>query len=184
MNDIIHRALSSAHVPSRLEPTGLSRSDGSRPDGITMVPWKNGKLLVWDATCPDTFAPSCSASATSHAGAVAALAEEKKNSKYSYLQHSHSFVPVAIETSGAIGPLSMAFLKELGRLLQRVTGEGRSTAYLLQKLSVAVQRGNAASVLGTIGHSASIDEFFFECYFYTFFLFCFVFCNYLLLLCC
>ena len=34
----------------RLEPTGLDRSDGKHPDGITMVPWKNGNLLVWVAT--------------------------------------------------------------------------------------------------------------------------------------
>ena len=46
LNDILHRALTSARVPSRLEPSGLYRSDGKRPDGITVVPWKNGKLLV------------------------------------------------------------------------------------------------------------------------------------------
>lgn len=44
----------------------------------------------------------------------------------------------------------MAFLKDLGRRLTRVTGEQKSTAYLLQRLSVAVQRGNTASVLGTM----------------------------------
>ena len=51
------RALAVAHVPSRLEPSGLYRSDGKRPDGVSIVPWKCGQLLVWDATCPDTFAP-------------------------------------------------------------------------------------------------------------------------------
>ena len=85
MNNIIHRALSSAHVPSRLEPTGHSHSDASCPDGITVVPWKYGRLLAWDATCPDTFAPSYISSATSHAGA--ALSEEKKRSKYLLLNH-------------------------------------------------------------------------------------------------
>ena len=58
LNDIIKRGLSSAHVPSRLEPTGLNRSDGKRPDGVTLAPWHSGCLLVWDATCPDTLAPS------------------------------------------------------------------------------------------------------------------------------
>ncbi len=38
-----------------IEPSGLQRLDGKRPDGVTMVPWKYGKLL---ATCLDTFAPS------------------------------------------------------------------------------------------------------------------------------
>ena len=27
----------------------------SRTDGITVVPWSCGKLLVWDATWEDTF---------------------------------------------------------------------------------------------------------------------------------
>ena len=52
VNDIICRALSSARVPSRLEPPGLFRLDGKRPDGVSVVPWKNGKLLVWDAQTP------------------------------------------------------------------------------------------------------------------------------------
>ena len=50
LNGILHRPLSSANVPSWLEPTGFDRADGKHPDGITMVPWSNGRLLVWDAT--------------------------------------------------------------------------------------------------------------------------------------
>ena len=56
VNDILHRTLRSAQVPARLEPSGLTRSDGKRPDGVTLVPWRRGKPLVWDATCPDTLA--------------------------------------------------------------------------------------------------------------------------------
>ena len=66
---ILHTVLTSAKIPTCLEPSGLYRSDGKSPDGITMVPWKCGKLLVWDATCP-AFAPSYSSSATSEARAV------------------------------------------------------------------------------------------------------------------
>ena len=55
VNDIVHRAMSAAYLPSRLEPSGLSRSDGKRLDGVTLVPWRSGRLLMWDATCPDTF---------------------------------------------------------------------------------------------------------------------------------
>ncbi len=68
LNDIVKRALSSAKIPSRLEPTGLVRSDGRRPDGVTLAPWKSGRLLVWDATCPDTFTPSYRTDATQHQG--------------------------------------------------------------------------------------------------------------------
>ena len=102
INDIVHRALSSAQVPSRLEPSGLSRSDGKRPDGVTMVPWENGKPLVWDATCPDTLASSYQPQATSNTGAVASLSERRKSSKYCYLISTHHFKPVAIDSLGAV----------------------------------------------------------------------------------
>ena len=159
LNDIVHRALTAAHIPSRLEPSGIFRSDGKRPDGITLVPWKSGRLLVWDATCPDTFAPSYLPTAASGVGEVAAAAEERKKRKYSHLDQCHLFVPVAIETSGVFGPETMEFLRELGRRLQPVSADHNSFIYLIQRLSVAVQRGNAASVLGSAGNLGPHDFF-------------------------
>ena len=150
VNDIIHRALVAAHVPSRLEPLGLYRSDGKRPDGISTVPWKCGQLLVWDATCPDTFAPSYSTIAAQQVGAVAQQAEDKKMQKYKHLDSCHFFTPVAIETTGVFGPRTNDFLKELGHRLRQVSGEANSFSYLTQRLSVAIQRGNSASVMGTM----------------------------------
>ena len=38
LNDIIRRALSSANIPLRLEPPRLSRVDGRRPDGVSIMP--------------------------------------------------------------------------------------------------------------------------------------------------
>ena len=38
LNSIIHRALATAKVPSCLEPAALHRSDGKRPDGVSVVP--------------------------------------------------------------------------------------------------------------------------------------------------
>jgi hypothetical protein len=48
--------LTSIHVNSTLEPNGLSRDDGKRPDGMTLVPWI--KVKVWDVTVVDTLAGS------------------------------------------------------------------------------------------------------------------------------
>ncbi|XP_063371156.1 zinc finger protein 596-like [Cydia amplana] len=45
------KALVSANVPCVLEPPGLCRTDGKRPDGLTLVPWQKGRCLLWDATC-------------------------------------------------------------------------------------------------------------------------------------
>lgn len=47
-----------AQISSILEPASLSRSDGKRFDGITIVPWRSGRSLVWDGTCPDTISTS------------------------------------------------------------------------------------------------------------------------------
>ena len=93
VNNIIHRTLSAAGVPSRLEPPGLSRSDGKRPDGMTLVPWSLGRLLIWDATCPDTYAVSYRGQATTEAGCVAAHAEERKSGKYVLAPLAHISFP-------------------------------------------------------------------------------------------
>ena len=69
-----------------------------------MAPWKSGRLLVWDTTCPDTFAPSYRAHATVEPGRVAAIAEDRKDEKYRDLPSTHWFCPIAIETMGAVGP--------------------------------------------------------------------------------
>ena len=115
LNDIVHRTLSAVGVPSRLEPPGLSRSDGKRPDGMTLVPWGAGRPLVWDATCPDTYATSYRGRATREAGCVAAHAEEMKCGKYAHLAPNYLFQPISIELSGAVGPSTSRFLHTLGK---------------------------------------------------------------------
>ena len=133
-----------------MEPSGVYRADGKRLDGISVVPWKNGKLLVWDVTCTDTSAPLYIASATSNAAAVVALAKERKLTLYGNL------VPTTkpfLCASEVIGPKSSLFLKVLGHCIKLSTGEARYATFLLQHLSITVQRGNAASVLGNISLS-------------------------------
>ena len=76
--------------------------------------------------------------ATRSAGCVGEQAEGKKAEKYAHLAPAYLFQPVAIETSGAIGSRSRAFLRELGRRVGVQTGEARSTSYLFQRLSVGI----------------------------------------------
>ena len=98
----------------------------------------------------DSFCLSHRQRCSTEAGAAAAFAEGEKEKKYSHLEHSYSFQPIAFETSGSIGPDSMSFLKDLGRRIKMVTGEPQSFSFLMQRLSVAVQTGNAISVLGSL----------------------------------
>src|ERR1700761_5655492 len=82
VNDTILRALQSAGEPSIHEPPGLSQSDAKRSDGFTLVPWSRGRCLLWDATCPDTLAPSHLQRSAAGAGVVAAVAETNKGAEY------------------------------------------------------------------------------------------------------
>ena len=145
LNDTIHRALTKANVPSSKEPQGLILGSGLRPDGVSLIPWKNGKCLAWDATVPDTLAPSHVEATSVQVGAAASRAANVKTQKYQALQSSHYIVPLAIETLGPWNHEGLQFVTELGRRLSEQSGDRRETMFLKQRLSVAVQKGNALS---------------------------------------
>ena len=42
LNSFIKQTMGSQNLPLILEPRGLYRTDGKRPDGGTMVPWEMG----------------------------------------------------------------------------------------------------------------------------------------------
>ena len=131
---------------------GLCPSNGKRQDGITLVPWERGKALAWDVTCADTFASSHVHIANREAGAVAMEAEHRGrcNSTRICQPHATSWIPVAVETAGSFGPGARGLFEGIGRRLCLISGDPFSTFYLHQHTSVAVQRGNAISILGTV----------------------------------
>jgi len=149
-NEVIARAFRSIDVPVELEPAGLLRGDGKRPDGATLIPFSHGKCLLWDFTCPDTVAPSHLSHSSLAAGSAAAEAETHKNIKYAELSRTYAFVPVAVETFGAWGADALSLTSDLGARMSVISGEPRSTAFLRQRLDIAIQRGNAVAVRGTL----------------------------------
>ena len=160
INDIISRSLRIGGVPNIREPPGLSRSDGKRPDGMTLIPWKNGKSLLWDATIVDTFAPSYNIFNT-QIGNACIQAEKAKLRKYEALMENYIFIPVAMETSGIISAVAYKFLSEIGNKLVDVTHNPRSKSFLFQRISFAIQRGNFASIIGTIPQGKKLEEIFY-----------------------
>ena len=103
--------------------------------------------LIWDATCADTFSAGNLIASATNPGSAARSAEESKIAKYSGLADRFHFVPVAIETSGVLGPQSLRFLKEIGHKAALERHEPRELEWFLQRISLAVVRGNALSVL-------------------------------------
>ena len=159
VNTIVKQALSTVDKPSILEPPGLCRTDGKRPDGMTLLPWQRGMALIWDATIVDALAPSRIAA---HSNTTAAEdAETKKCRKYEEISsRGYIFQPIAFETQGNCGPSTASFLHSLSLLLVNETKEKRAGAFLLQRLSIAIQAGNAASVLGTLQEGEKLDDIF------------------------
>ena len=73
---------------------------------------------------------------------------QSKLDKYSNLSENYHFVPVGIQTYSAYGPQAIKLIKQIGKKIQEATGEKLSTFYLMQSISMAIQKGNAACVRG------------------------------------
>ena len=127
----------------------MLREDGKRPDGVTLIPWSRGKCLAWDVTVSDTYAAFHINETSTKPAAAADRAAELKKTKYQFLCQTHLFVPLAIETSGVFNDEAMVFFQEIGRRMEEETGDNTETEYLLQRISVMIQCGNATSFAGT-----------------------------------
>src|SRR5664279_3347296 len=143
LNDIIARAFTTAGTPITKEPNGLTRMDGKRPDGLTLVPWSQGKPLTWDVTVICSSAASYISESAREAGSAANLAATRKTDKYSSLTTTHIFEPIALETLGPLNCSAVSLLNDLGRRISDISNDARETAYLFQRLSLNIQRFNA-----------------------------------------
>ena len=149
INEVIKRSLATAGIPSILEPVGLNLSNGIRPDGVTVFPFSHGKSLSWDATVSDTFCKTSIIASAISPGSAANNAEDRKVHHYESITDRYRFTPISLETTGVYGKLTEKFIRELGRRLRRTTGDPREAMWLRQRLSIAIVRGNAASILAT-----------------------------------
>ena len=79
-----------------------------------------------------------------------------KTAKYALLPATHVFVPIAFETLWPVNAEGAEFLSELGRRISSASGYQRERNFLLQRLSICVQRHNAIAFRGTFqdGHEA------------------------------
>jgi hypothetical protein len=97
----------------------------------------------------DTLATSYLSSTSVTAGSASEIAASRKEEKYIDLATMHTFVPLAFETLGPICSKALTFLRELGRRLTMATDNICETAFLFQRLSIAIQRFNAVCFAGT-----------------------------------
>jgi hypothetical protein len=117
---------------------GLLREDGKRPDGVTLIPWKRGRTLVWEVTCVDTLTATHLDGCSRKSGFVALSAEKLKRSKYCSIRENHTFVASSLETFGPWSPNVKELVKDISKLLLEKSGVSESPTYFQQRISIAI----------------------------------------------
>ena len=128
-----------------------STSSNDKRASLWMV--KGQRVVCWD-----TLAQSNVIATSNEPGQATEKAEKDKAAHYQELCSSYIVMPVAMETMGAWGQQGLKFVKEIGERIATATGDKRATFFLFQAISMAVQRGNVASIAGSIPKSKSLDE--------------------------
>ena len=160
LNSLIKQTLESLDLPPMLEPRGLYRTDGKRPDVVTMIAWEIGKQLVWEVTVVDALAPSClNKGSLCNPGTTATKVEAPKIEKYRELMsNGHVFQSVVLEEQGSLGESSEIFITRLCKMLCCSHYDQRAGTFLKQRISMALQIDNTACVLGTVSDRDAIEE--------------------------
>ena len=97
----------------------------------------------------DTLAQSHLPKTSCVSGAAAEDASLRKIAKYTGVRQRYDFVAIAVETLGPMNEDGVNFLLGIGRRLSSISGDHRENSFLLQKVSVTLQRYNAIVFRGS-----------------------------------
>jgi hypothetical protein len=107
----------------------------------------------------DTLADSYIRKTSIIAGSAAEEASKRKHDKYQNLKSAnYIFKALAFKT---LGPWSLeykTFIDFIGAKLMIESGDSRAKFFFYQRISLAIQRGNAASILGTLPYVTPLEE--------------------------
>ena len=95
-------------------------------------------------------------------GTTATEAEARKIEKYCELiDNGYIFQLVALEVRGSLGESSEIFVKRFCKMLCCLHGDRRFGNFLKQRISMALQIGNATCVLGTVSDRVAFEEIYY-----------------------
>jgi len=105
-----------------------------------------------------TLAPSN----VSTSGGASRLANSAESAKFN-INHHFSFLssdaPLCVETFGAWGSSARSLVWQMVSRIMEQTGDNRALQFLIQKIAIDIQWGNAASVMATIPSSQDWAKF-------------------------
>ena len=143
LNDLVARAF--AAVP--VEPVGLVRQDGKRPDGLTLIPFEGGRSLTWDVT----VIVCSTADSYIDLAVQGPAAVWRRWQPLAMRRNVTQLCGLTMISSRSrsrpwdrpINESATSFLYDSGRGISPVSGEDREPQFLFQLISVATQRFNA-----------------------------------------
>jgi hypothetical protein len=128
---------------------------------MTLVPWIKGQPLVWDVTIVDALAGSCVLKTSEVSSFAAEMACKRKHSKCSStISSNYIFKGLAFETLGPWCKEAIDFINVIENRLIAESGDSISKKFLFERIFLAIQRGNAASIRGTFPDSVLLSEIF------------------------
>ena len=132
----------------------------SRPADVYIPSWIDGRKTAFDVS---VVSPTQDAIVDRAADFAAAAIEMRKNAKRrSHFENCRAqgiaFQPLVVETFGGWDSEAVKFLKDLARQSARRWGKTNSEEikFFFQRLSVSLQRGNAALLIERDADSASV----------------------------
>jgi hypothetical protein len=129
---------------------------------MTLVPWIKGQPLVWDVTIVDTFADSYVLKTLKFQVLhLKWLANANiANIHSSTISSNYIFKGLVFETLDPCCKETIDFINVIRNRLIAESGYSKSEKFLFERISLAIQRGNAASIRDTFPDSALLSEIF------------------------
>ena len=113
----------------------IASLDGKKPDWTSMMPWKNGESLIWDATYLDTFSPSDMALEAREPDLVNIQAENTNIQKCSLINSTRHIIPETMKICSDHRPCPSSRIWNIGSVPRLWSHQ-----FLLQSFAIAIQR--------------------------------------------
>jgi hypothetical protein len=151
LRDALHDAAAAAGLGPVKEERFLLPGVGRRPADILIPNWSRGQDTALDVTVINPLQEATVVGASVTAGHALTVAHDRKVRAVaeSCRQEGIAFIPMAAESLGGWHKVAEQEIKKLTAALARQQGaeEKETSSHLFQKLSILLQRGNAALFL-------------------------------------
>lgn len=105
---------------------------------LTIYPFRQGKMIAWDASCVNIFSSTNLTDYAATAGTAACSAESRKRHLYAEFCQRQEFMPLTVEMTGILGPALSDLLKTVSKRSRERKDERRETEWLRQRISLTV----------------------------------------------